>query len=102
MLERARSGEVAVLGDVAGEHDGDALGLREPDESVGAHPDLGDATGDLGTGGSRSVWMESTASRKGRVSRAVASTASRSRPGANGDGLARDAQPVRTRRDLTL
>ena len=48
---------------------------------------------------SRSVWMESTASRNGRASRAVSSTCARSRPGAN--AMASPDTPSRRARAAT-
>ena len=45
MLERTRTGEIPVLRDVPGQHDGDVLLLRKLDQGVGARPDLGDPAG---------------------------------------------------------
>ena len=45
VLERSRAREIAVLRDVPGQHDGDALLLRKLDQGVGAGPDLGDPAG---------------------------------------------------------
>ena len=48
VLERPRTGQVAVLRHVAGEQHRDAFLLGQPDERVGAHADLGRTTGHLG------------------------------------------------------
>ena len=46
VLEHARAGDRAVLGDVADEHGGDVAGLGHPDQRGGDLLDLGDAAGD--------------------------------------------------------
>ena len=67
VLQRPRTGQIAVLRHVAGEEHGDAVFLGQPDERVGAHPDLRDGPPGIWVPDvSRSVWMESTASRNGR------------------------------------
>ena len=65
VLERARPGEVAVLGDVAGHQDRDPLLLGHPDEGVGARPDLATPPGIWEAGRVARAWIESTARRNG-------------------------------------
>ena len=100
MLERARTRQVAVLRHVAGEEHRDALGLRQPDERVGADPHLrrhrpASACRSCPGGSGSSRPPAGTA----RSARAVCSTCARSRPGANRDRVARE--PSRRARAAT-
>jgi hypothetical protein len=69
VLEHARAGDRAVLGDVADDDRGDVAGLGHADQARGDLLDLGDATGNAVEVGGPMVWIESTTSTSGAPAR---------------------------------